>query len=55
VTAGPDKGKTYRGIYKFVDDELVLCFPGDTAAERPKEFSGNVGKGQALYALKKKE
>ena len=54
VNAGPDKGKTYRGIYKFVDDELIICFPGDTKAERPKEFSGNVGNGQALYVLKKK-
>jgi uncharacterized protein (TIGR03067 family) len=55
VTAGADKGKTYCGIYKFLDDELILCFPGDTKAERPKEFSGNAGKGQALYALKKKK
>lgn len=55
VTAGPDKGSTYRGIYKFVDDELILCFPGNTKAERPKEFSGNAGNGQAVYVLKKKK
>jgi uncharacterized protein (TIGR03067 family) len=55
VTAGPDKGTTYRGIYKFVDDELVLCFPGSTKAERPKEFSGKAGNGQAVYVLKKKK
>jgi uncharacterized protein (TIGR03067 family) len=55
VTAGPDKGATYRGIYKFVDDELILCFPGNTKAERPKEFNGNAGNGQAVCVLKKKK
>jgi uncharacterized protein (TIGR03067 family) len=55
VTAGPDKGNTYRGIYKFVDDELILCLPVHTKVERPKGFSGNAGPQQALYVLKKKK
>jgi uncharacterized protein (TIGR03067 family) len=55
VTVGPDSGKSYRGIYKFFDDELILCFPGNTDAERPKTFSGNVGNGQVVYVLKKKK
>jgi uncharacterized protein (TIGR03067 family) len=54
VTSGRNKGATYRGIYKFVDDELLLCFPKDTKADRPTEFSGNAGNGQALTVLKKK-
>jgi uncharacterized protein (TIGR03067 family) len=55
VTTGTDKGLTYRGIYKFVDDELLLCFPKDTKAERPKELSGNAGNGQTLTVLKRKK
>jgi uncharacterized protein (TIGR03067 family) len=54
VTSGRNKGATYHGIYKFVDDELLLCFPKDTKADRPSEFSGNAGNGQALTILKKK-
>ncbi|HEX3146615.1 MAG TPA: TIGR03067 domain-containing protein [Gemmataceae bacterium] len=55
VTSGKNKGQTYHGIYKFVDDELLLCFPKDTKAERPTEFSGNLGNGQALTVLKRKK
>jgi uncharacterized protein (TIGR03067 family) len=55
VTSGPDKGLTYRGIYKFVDDELLVCFPKDTKAERPTEISGNAGNGQTLTVLKRKK
>ncbi len=54
VMSGIGKGDTYRGIYKFVDDELLLCFPKDTNAERPKEISGNAGNGQVLTILRKK-
>jgi uncharacterized protein (TIGR03067 family) len=55
VTSGNDIGMTYRGIYKIVDDELLLCFPKDTKAERPTEFSGNAGNGQILTVLKRKK
>jgi uncharacterized protein (TIGR03067 family) len=55
VTSGKDKGLTYRGIYKFVDGELLWCFPKDTKTERPKEFSGNAGNGQTLTDLKRKK
>jgi uncharacterized protein (TIGR03067 family) len=55
VTSGPDKGLTYRGIYKFVDDELLVCFPKDTKADRPTEISGNAGNGQTLTVLKRKK
>lgn len=54
VTSGRNKGHTYLGIYKFVDDELLLCFPKDTRADRPTEFSGTAGNGQALTVLKRK-
>jgi uncharacterized protein (TIGR03067 family) len=55
VTSGKNKGQTYQGIYKFVDDELLLCFPKDTKSERPAEFSGNAGNGQTLTILKRKK
>jgi uncharacterized protein (TIGR03067 family) len=55
VTAGPGKGETSRGIYRFLDDELVLCFPTDTKAARPKEFTGKAGSGQLLLTLKRKK
>jgi uncharacterized protein (TIGR03067 family) len=55
VTVGNDKGQTYRGIYKVTDDELLLCFPRDTKADRPTELSGNAGNGQTLMVLKRKK
>jgi uncharacterized protein (TIGR03067 family) len=55
VLSGNDKGLTYQGIFKIVDDELLLCFPKDTKAERPTEFSGNAGNGQTLMVLKRKK
>jgi uncharacterized protein (TIGR03067 family) len=55
VTAGSNKGQTYRGIYKVVDDELLLCFPKNTKADRPTELSGNTENGQTLMVLKRKK
>ena len=57
VTARDVKGKTYRGIYKFLDDELLLCFPvaARPPVPDPRGISGNAGNGQALYVLKKKK
>ena len=57
VTSGNFKGNTYRGIYKFVDDELVLCFPPGPPGmkpDRPKLLSGNAG-GETLMFLKRKK
>jgi hypothetical protein len=55
VTAGADKGKSYRGIYKFVGDELILCFARDPKVDRPKAFTGKAGSGQTLLVLKRKK
>ena len=55
VTAGADKGKTYRGIYKFVGDDMVLCFPNDEKSGRPKEFTGKAGSGQSLWVFRRKK
>jgi uncharacterized protein (TIGR03067 family) len=55
VTAGPGKGETSKGIYKFIDDELVLCFPQDYKGSRPKEFTAKAGSEQVLNTLKRKK
>jgi uncharacterized protein (TIGR03067 family) len=55
ATAGADKGKSYRGIYKFFDDELFLCFSKDEKVDRPKEFSGKAGSGQIMMVFKRKK
>src|ERR1700674_786901 len=36
--AGPYKGKTLKGIYKFDGDQLIYCMAGP-GLERPKEFA----------------
>jgi uncharacterized protein (TIGR03067 family) len=38
-TDGPEKGKTFLGIYSFQDGELTLAFT--EKGERPKDFSGS--------------
>ena len=37
-TDGPEKGKTFLGIYSYQDGELTLAFT--EKGERPKDFSG---------------
>jgi uncharacterized protein (TIGR03067 family) len=55
-TAGAEKGKSYRGIYRFIlDDELVLCFGVDENADRPKEFTGKAGSRQRMLVFKRKK
>src|SRR5439155_5036495 len=36
---GPEKGKTFLGIYTYKDGELTLAFT--EKGERPKDFSGD--------------
>jgi uncharacterized protein (TIGR03067 family) len=55
-TAGAEKGKSYRGIYRFIlDDELVLCIGLDENADRPKEFTGKAGSRQKMLVFKRKK
>jgi uncharacterized protein (TIGR03067 family) len=55
-TAGAEKGRSYRGIYRFIlDDELVLCFGIDENADRPKEFTGKAGSRQRMVVFKRKK
>jgi len=52
VTEGPDKGKTFLGIYELGGDDYKVCFaaPGK---ERPKEFESPAGSGQLLQVWKR--
>ena len=52
VMQGPGKGKTQKGIYKFLGAEIMACFRND-GKERPKEFTARAGSGQTVYVLKK--
>lgn len=49
---GPDKGKTWLGIYEVDDSTQKVCFspPGK---DRPKEFSSKPGSGQLLQVWKR--
>jgi uncharacterized protein (TIGR03067 family) len=42
-TAGPDKGKTFKGIYQFDGDQVKFCRPGSPDDDRPTEFKTKVG------------
>jgi len=52
LTAGPDKGKTSKGIYSLEDDTLRITYapPGE---ERPKEFSTAKDTKQMSWTLKR--
>jgi uncharacterized protein (TIGR03067 family) len=42
MTEGPAKGKTFRGIYKFVDDTQVICLAAPDN-DRPTKFDSKEG------------
>ncbi|MBX9624593.1 MAG: TIGR03067 domain-containing protein [Gemmataceae bacterium] len=40
-TDGPEKGKTFPGVYKLDKGELVIAFAERPGADRPKDFTGD--------------
>ena len=54
VTEGPDKGKSFLGIYQLSSDDYTVCFapPGK---ERPKDFSSASGSGNLLQLWKREK
>jgi uncharacterized protein (TIGR03067 family) len=50
--AGPYKGKTLKGIYKFDGDQLIYCIAGPDL-DRPKEFASPAGSKLRLYTNKR--
>lgn len=50
--AGPYKGKTLKGIYKFEGDQLIYCL-ASPGLDRPKEFASPAGSKLRLYSNKR--
>ncbi|HEX5270730.1 MAG TPA: TIGR03067 domain-containing protein [Gemmataceae bacterium] len=50
--AGPNKGKTLKGIYKIEDDTFTYCVAGPDK-DRPTEFSSKEGSGHTLLVNKR--
>jgi uncharacterized protein (TIGR03067 family) len=50
--AGPSKGKTLKGIYKFEGEQLIYCIAGPDL-DRPKEFASPAGSKLRLYTNKR--
>ena len=52
VTAGPDKGKTSKGIYRLEGDTLKIAYAAPEK-ERPKHFATAEGSHQSMWVLKR--
>jgi uncharacterized protein (TIGR03067 family) len=52
--SGPDKGKTWLGIYELEGETYKVCFapPGK---DRPKEFSSKPGSGRLLQVWEREK
>jgi uncharacterized protein (TIGR03067 family) len=53
-TEGPDKGKSFKGIYEVDGDTVRFCRPLEPDGERPTEFKTKPGTGAATYKRAKK-
>jgi uncharacterized protein (TIGR03067 family) len=52
-TEGPDKGKTFKGIYQFDGNTVKFCRAGTPEAERPTEFKTKLGSGRFVAVYKR--
>lgn len=52
-TEGPDKGKTFKGIYQLEGDKLTFCRAGSPEDDRPAEFKTAPG-SNAFIAIYKR-
>jgi hypothetical protein len=52
-TEGPDKGKTFKGIYQLDGDTMKFCRPGSPGDERPTEFKSTPGSGAFVSMYKR--
>lgn len=50
---GPDKGKTFKGIYQIDGDTMKFCRAGSPEDERPTEFKTKPGSKQVSAAYKR--
>jgi uncharacterized protein (TIGR03067 family) len=53
-TDGPNKGKTFPGIYKFDGDTLIDCY-SEPGKEPPTEFKSEAGSGWRLIVHKREQ
>lgn len=53
VTEGPQKGKTYRAIYRLEGDTYTVCRHVDPEKERPTEFATRPDSGLMLVVWKR--
>jgi uncharacterized protein (TIGR03067 family) len=53
VTEGPEKGKTFLGIYELSNDDYKVCF-APAGKERPTEFSSKSGNLLQVWKREKK-
>jgi uncharacterized protein (TIGR03067 family) len=52
-TEGPDKGKTFKGIYQLDGDTMKFCRAGSSEDDRPSEFKTKPGSGQFMAVYKR--
>ena len=52
-TQGPDKGKTFKGIYKFDGDTVRFCRAGSPDDERSTGFKTKPGSGRFVAVYKR--
>jgi uncharacterized protein (TIGR03067 family) len=54
-SAGPNKDKVLKGIYKVKGDELTICWTRNPGEERPKAFESKESSGLMLATLKREK
>ena len=52
ITAGSDRGKVVKGIWKLEGDTLTVC-TAEPGKERPREFAAREGTGHTLLVFKR--
>jgi uncharacterized protein (TIGR03067 family) len=52
ITAGSDRDKVVKGVWKLNGDELTMCV-AEPGRERPAEFKGAEGTGHTLLVFKR--
>src|SRR5262249_61256368 len=55
VTEGPEKGKTYHGIYKVQGDTYTICRNVKPGQDRPTEFGTRTGSGLMMTVWKREK
>lgn len=54
ITAGPNRGKVFKGIYEIDETHHRVCF-GAAGRQRPTEFSSKPGSGRVLQVWRREK